>query len=309
MNRSIKPVKALNFRLRLQLVCLALRQNQNLIPLSPFFMLKKFLVFVMFLQFGALQLNAMRIFINVEGGEELTLNLEPSDEISTMRELVAQSLNVPVSQIKLIFGTTILEDFRMLMDYNIQKDSRVTAQNTVLPIVLLSFDLVKTAVGINLKWTTSSEKNNQYFLLSRSSDGKTFQQIAKKFPNNANSNAKQVYAAEDKTPFHGQNYYKLEQVDLNGDVNLVDVKPISFAYPTSVTAYPNPSSSHANISFEANKFNRIVVYNLMGKAMINEVLKFGTTAFRLDLSSYQSGQYFVELAGANERSVTTLVKK
>lgn len=43
-----------------------------------------------------------------------------------------------------------------------------------LPITLVAFDAVATGEGVQLDWTTASERNNEYFLLERSADALSF---------------------------------------------------------------------------------------------------------------------------------------
>lgn len=86
----------------------------------------------------------------------------------------------------------------------------------ILPIELTSFE-AQNEGNINLiKWTTVSELNNDYYILERSVDGKSFD-IITTIDGAGNSNELIEYRFEDKDFIPTINYYRLTQTDFNGD--------------------------------------------------------------------------------------------
>ncbi len=86
-----------------------------------------------------------------------------------------------------------------------------------LPVTFSSFGVSKTTIGSALlSWKTLSEHNNSYYEILRSETGNDFEVIGT-IPSNANSNKIQQYSFDDINPFNGINYYKLKQVDLDGE--------------------------------------------------------------------------------------------
>lgn len=119
-------------------------------------------------------------------------------------------------------GLTINEDYYLVIDGNGGAISSLyietvgnTASCTIsLPIGLLNFD---GRNGNSLYWNTSSEINNDYFILERSLDGQDWT-----FVNNVSgrgaSNEEVNYEALDiNYTRNAINYYRLSQVDYNGD--------------------------------------------------------------------------------------------
>lgn len=65
----------------------------------------------------------MQIFVKTPTGKTITLEVEPSDAIETLKARLQERVNVPSDRLRLIFAGRQLEDGRTLSDYNIEKDS------------------------------------------------------------------------------------------------------------------------------------------------------------------------------------------
>lgn len=121
-----------------------------------------------------------------------------------------------------------------------------------LPVTLAEFTgRVDNETNI-LEWITSSELNNDYFELQRSSDGQTYETIAE-IRGHGTSTTSHFYSYRDRAPHTGKNYYRLKQVDFNGDftvarqIVLLENKIMSEGIAMAV--YPNPTDD-SNINLE-----------------------------------------------------------
>jgi hypothetical protein len=115
-----------------------------------------------------------------------------------------------------------------------------------LSVEISGFTAVPCNNKICLNWQTSTETDNRYFELQRSSDGIYFEAILQQESRarDGNSHSRIDYEAFDASPLAGVNYYRLKQVDINGSysyskllsVQYLPQKGISFLVFPSVTS-------------------------------------------------------------------------
>lgn len=146
--------------------------------------------------------------------------------------------------------------------------------NTVLPIELTSFSATCDGRSSYVKWTTATEKNNDYFSLERSDDAINFVEIAR-IAGAGNSIEPLSYSYTDYGVYGGDNYYRLVQVDYDGTrtaSEIIVTNCVEASGEPEVLAYPNPFNSDLTVELEnfGDRPASIEVYDLLGRLVYVE---------------------------------------
>ena len=183
-----------------------------------------------------------------------------------------------------------------------------------LPVSFLSF-IGKNENGLNvLRWSTASEKNNDYFELERSVDGaETFEVIGRVF-GNSTTQLLSTYSFIDYEAQMGKNYYRLKQVDFDGQFayhpNLVVITVESKGDFLDFDVYPNPSQNqlvNLKIFKNSNESVQIRFFDVNGKMSLemNDVLQ----NFQVPVGNLTSGVYIIEARQGFRRVTKRVVIK
>ncbi|MEM9327833.1 MAG: T9SS type A sorting domain-containing protein, partial [Bacteroidota bacterium] len=114
-----------------------------------------------------------------------------------------------------------------------------------LPVELLDFSGQVIERSALLQWGTASETNNDYFVLERSYDGYDFETIAT-INGQGTSQEVNTYQVFDEQLRRGENFYRLTQVDFDGESEeLGTVRMVYAAGEERLSAqiFPNPSTA------------------------------------------------------------------
>ncbi len=101
---------------------------------------------------------------------------------------------------------------------------------------------------VNLDWKTISEQNNDYFVVERSRDAINWQELLK-VDGAGNSSSPITYHEEDQKPLIGLSYYRLKQVDEDGEITYTAPQAVNFYKDAISKLFPNPVSSDLNIDY------------------------------------------------------------
>lgn len=100
----------------------------------------------------------------------------------------------------------------------------------VLPVTVSSFTCEAKPLQVLLQWTSESEFNNDRWIVERATDGENFQPLGT-VAGKAFSTLPTHYVFSDSRPAPGVNYYRLKQVNTDGQETLVQTTSCQFLLP------------------------------------------------------------------------------
>ncbi len=174
----------------------------------------------------------------------------------------------------------------------------------VLPVQLSSFIVEKSSNGVNLSWQTSTEIANKGFEIQRSIDGLNNWTDVAFIAGAGNTNEKQSYSYNDLLPLKGNNYYRLKQINFDGQATYSSIRTVRFAQLSGLSLYPTLAQSNITVEVgSADILNTIIsVYDGQGRMVQQERLI--SQKQQINISNLQKGMYLLKLQnGASERFV------
>ncbi len=178
-----------------------------------------------------------------------------------------------------------------------------------LSVELLTFTGEAVEQDNHLYWTTISETNNAYFDIERSVDGQRFTKIGKVTGNGTTiENTNYIFVDENPTTIA---YYRLKQVDFNGDFEYSEVVEIRRSKDAEPKVFPNPTAGSIQVEFGASGSQtvEIQVTDVLGRTVSFEEIKAqsGINTHGLNIQG-GTGVYFVSIIIGNNKYITKILK-
>ncbi|MBC6988460.1 T9SS type A sorting domain-containing protein [Hymenobacter sp. BT491] len=175
-------------------------------------------------------------------------------------------------------------------------------QRNPLPVELAQFTGQASAAGVQLQWTTASEKQNEGFDVERQTASGSWLTLGF-VKGQGNSTKTTAYSYLDRTAPQGASlYYRLHQKNTDGTSAyspIVAVQPDAFASSNALSMSPIPAVNTLNINYLSNSVSTVDVYNLLGQRVLHQAVSGSTT--ELSVAGLPAGIYVVQAAGAGSR--------
>jgi len=181
----------------------------------------------------------------------------------------------------------------------------------ILPVDLLSFAVRPVGEVVLVNWATAVEKDNDFFLIQASQDGREFKDLVQ-IDGSGNSEIRQEYSFTDQYPLPGKSYYRLIQVDFNGERTLYTPVRIDRGFSGNIDIYPNPAGRNESINLftggDEEDLVRLTLYTTDGSQVWEDVFRGNQTSINLP-EGIQRGTYLLEVRNGVERKLHRLVLK
>lgn len=179
--------------------------------------------------------------------------------------------------------------------------------NYILPVELTSFTASVNLNGdVELHWTTSTEINNHGFEVERKTENSDFTSVGF-VKGNGTTTEQKVYSFTDKKLESGRYYYRLKQIDYNGQFEYSQVVEVYIMRITEFSLeqnYPNPFNPSTKISWQSPvaSHQTLKIYDLLGNeiaTLVDEYREAGRYNVEFDASNLASGLYIYKLTAGS----------
>ncbi|MCB0790622.1 MAG: T9SS type A sorting domain-containing protein [Flavobacteriales bacterium] len=173
------------------------------------------------------------------------------------------------------------------LDWTLQNGASLDC--IVLPMELLTFDAYAVDRNVLLRWSTATETNSDLFRIERSADGTGFTLLGT-LPAAGTTTTTTHYAFTDDRPLEGVNYYRLREVDRDGDGSYSPVRAVLFRPDGDLRLVPNPGTNTLQmIGGPIVPRSVLVLLDATGREVMRHVLDLDRSI--LDISALPRGLY------------------
>jgi hypothetical protein len=176
-----------------------------------------------------------------------------------------------------------------------------------LPVELAYFNAyLKEDNQVLLDWMTAMEENNEGFEIQHSTDGENWETLD--FVRGQGTTTQTTtYNFVDANPVAGVNYYRLKQIDFDGQFEYSSIRVIEIEVENNIKVYPNPVQDFLNIELSSNENVMISIFNLNGQLLREMTTNESIT--KVNFSDLEAGIYIVRITSSMTQSVQKIVKQ
>lgn len=178
-----------------------------------------------------------------------------------------------------------------------------------LPVELTSSNLICDNEKISIKWETASEKNNDYFTISYSEDGKNWRPVK---ITDGSGNSTESISYEEVLSFQTTDvsYFRLSQTDFDGTTEVLNTFTANCGSSSVLKSYPNPADDKLYISSSENLIEaKIELYDLKGNLYETIFSPTSKNSGEIDINHLASGVYTLRVTTNAVQEVVKVVKR
>lgn len=178
----------------------------------------------------------------------------------------------------------------------------VTSGGTVfVPLQFISFTATSSGKDVLLKWVTEAEVNTSHFEVEFSADGNVFRSIGKVA--SMNTAGEHRYAFTHIAPPGSLLYYRIRQVDLDGEFEYSKIVLVKLQTSIDLTLAPNPAQTFIQLRHaDLGRLREIRIIGTDGKTVQRLAQNLRNT---IDIQFLKNGMYYLQVFG-KDGSIATL---
>jgi hypothetical protein len=174
-----------------------------------------------------------------------------------------------------------------------------------LPVEFVSFDVDRSGSNLRFVWVVASERENDFFSIEFSEDGKKWMTILSK--NSIGDHVSEMtYIESTEFAISSTSYFRLKQTDKNDETKILDTK--SLKVQNELRIYPNPvrSGSTVELSVSEKTETEVMIYNTLGQLVKRDSFN-SSEDILIDTEGMKRGVYLVKVPGVDKEKVYRLI--
>jgi len=164
-----------------------------------------------------------------------------------------------------------------------------------LPVTFLGIVAKKENNGVEVTWDVAEEENVKGYIIERSTNGSSYSSIGF-----VNANAKPVYKFIDDQPAAGNSYYRVRNVDYDGQSKTSNVVKVVNKAAGTLKLFPVPAKDHALLYHKKlTKGSTITLSSLDGRTIRQIASAPEAIQTRISLNGLTPGMYILKFVDEN----------
>jgi hypothetical protein len=186
----------------------------------------------------------------------------------------------------------------------------LSALGAPLPVELVDFTSQCDGNNVQIRWSTATEQNNSHFVVQRSDDGSSFRNIGT-VQGNGTSAQMSYYSFTDTEPASGTTFYRLQQVDYNGQSTTTSpiVQQGCGSSGETISSFSSANDLTVSIFTLVSADYTITVYDDQGKLVLLQQVSAGEGSNRFQFESIlpATGIYMLNVTGNSGTSYSNKI--
>jgi Secretion system C-terminal sorting domain len=174
-----------------------------------------------------------------------------------------------------------------------------------MPVEFLGITARQKGTGVSVEWSTAQEINSSRFDIEKSADGNANWNLVASINAAGNSSTVKNYNAYDAKPLNGANFYRIKQVDKDGNFKYSKTVRVNLNLSkTGVSVLANPFYNSLTVDFSSATEQSVTarLVDITGKQVANEkwLISAGDTRQNFsNVAGLQRGMYILNIRSGN----------
>ena len=178
------------------------------------------------------------------------------------------------------------------------------AEGGPMPVEFLDVNAHQKGNGINVDWSTAQEINSSHFDVEKSADGNNNWATVTSLNAAGNSSLVKKYTAFDAAPFNGTNFYRIKEVDIDGNYKYSKTVSANTNVSTTVSVIANPFHGSLVVNFSGTTSQSVSarLIDIAGKQVASEKWSIAPGSSKKEfsnISGLQQGLYILNVSNSN----------